>query len=181
MPKIAIVQCLEVVCHCEERQRRSNHVFKIASLPSVARNDDEPLPRAELLPKIRNKRKGFTLIETMIAIIVLAVCLTPFSILVVNVLQQNAYTQAQATSVALAEGEMERVTNLRFSSVANQVSTAFSAPFDNFSFQIAADYVNSGALNTAVAGPTDYKRVQVKVTNAILGVVTLTTLAANDW
>ncbi|MDI6758713.1 MAG: class I adenylate-forming enzyme family protein [Candidatus Omnitrophota bacterium] len=43
------VQPLEAFCHCEERQRRSNHVFEIASLPSVARNDDETLSRAELL------------------------------------------------------------------------------------------------------------------------------------
>ncbi len=54
-----IVQLPEVVCHCEERQRRRNPGFEIASLPSVARNDDETRPRTELL---QSKVKVFILI-----------------------------------------------------------------------------------------------------------------------
>jgi len=35
------------------------------------------------------KNNGFTLVETVLVIIVMGITLTPFSILVVNVMQQN--------------------------------------------------------------------------------------------
>lgn len=124
---------------------------------------------------------GFTLIEVVLVILVLAICLTPLCILVVNVVQKNALSQAQATGAALAEAQMERVTSLRFSAVNNVAETPFSSPFSAYSYEVISDYVNADDLNTAVAGPTDYKRVQVKITNNIIGSLTLTSLAANDW
>jgi Tfp pilus assembly protein PilV len=130
---------------------------------------------------MRKAKNGFTLIEIIALVVVMAIVLTPFSILVVNVMQRNAQSQAMATAVSLAEGELERVMALRFSGIANEALAAFAAPFSAYSYQVIVDYVNSGALNTPVVGPTDYKRVQVRVSNAISGAITLTTLAANDW
>jgi len=145
------------------------------------------------------KRKAFTLIETILVMIILGISLTPFSILVINVMQQNAYSQAHATAVSLAEKELERVTNLRFNDHAGggdvngvvcESTTAFGAPFASYSYQVAADYVNVADLNTSVGRPancpasgstTNYERVQVIVTNTIAGSVTLTSLIANDW
>ncbi|MCX5710064.1 MAG: type II secretion system protein [Candidatus Omnitrophica bacterium] len=127
------------------------------------------------------RSSGFTLIEAVIVIAVMGIVLVPFTILVVNVMSQNAYSQAQSTAVALGEGELERVTGTRFSSVAAEAATAFAAPFNNFTHQVVVDYVNSGALNTAVVGPTDYKRVQIKINSPVSGTITLTTLVADDW
>jgi prepilin-type N-terminal cleavage/methylation domain-containing protein len=127
------------------------------------------------------RKNGFTLIEVVIVILVLGICLAPFAVLVRNVMIKNTYSQAHATAVALAEGEMERVTNARFSAVADQAATAFSAPFAAYTSQIIADYVNANALNTPVGGPTDYKRVQIVVANTLIGSVTLTTVVENDW
>ena len=124
---------------------------------------------------------GFTLIETLLVIVVLAICLAPLCILVVNVVQKNSLSQAQATATGLAEAEMERVTSLRFSTVNDAAQAPFSNPFSSYSYEIAVDYVDANDLNTPVVGPTDYKRAQVKVSNAIIGSLTLTSLAANDW
>ncbi|MBM3244268.1 MAG: prepilin-type N-terminal cleavage/methylation domain-containing protein [Candidatus Omnitrophica bacterium] len=126
-------------------------------------------------------KKGFTLIETVIVIIVLAITLTPFSVLTTNVISRNVRSQGTATAVSLAEQEMERVTALRFSLAVDEAAASFSAPFNGFTKEIIVDYVNSGSLNTPVAGPTDYKRVQVKVTSATADTITLTTLITNDW
>jgi len=124
---------------------------------------------------------GFTLIEIIAVIVILAIVLTPFSILVVNVMRQNIYSQALATATSLTEEEMERVTNLRFSAVTNEAAVSFSVPFSVYTHQVIVDYVNANALNTPVAGPTDYKRVQIRVNSSISGTITLTTLVANDW
>jgi len=129
---------------------------------------------------MKNK-KAFTLIEAVLVIAIMGITLAPFSVLVVNVMRQNAYSQVQATAVALAEGQMEILTATRFSLLSDAASTPFSAPFSNYTYQVEVDYVNSGALNTPVVGPTDFKRVQVIVNNSLLGSLTLTSLVARDW
>jgi len=126
-------------------------------------------------------RKGFTLVETVMTMIILGIVLTPFSVLTTNVIARNVRSQASATAVALAESEMERVTSLRFSLVNDEALSSFSAPFNGFTKEIAVDYVNPNALDTPVAGPTDYKRIQIKVSSATADTITLTTLVANDW
>lgn len=125
------------------------------------------------------KKRGFTLIEVILSVVILAIALTPFSLLVANVIKQNIYSQAQTTAVSLAEGEFERITNMRFSAVADEASVAFVAPFTAYTHAAAVDYVDADALDTPVVGPTNYKRVQVIVDNAISGTITLTTLVTN--
>ena len=43
------------------------------------------------------------------------------------------------------------------------MDTNFTGDFSNFSAAVNVSYVNSTDLDTAVAGPTDYKRVEVVV------------------
>ena len=128
-----------------------------------------------------NRKSGFTIIETIIVIMVLGITLTPFAILVATVMQKNVYSQAQATAVSLAEGELERITGTRFSLLANEAQAAFSAPFMNYTHEVVVEYVNPLALNTPVVGPTDYKRVEIRINNVVSGTIKLISLAANDW
>lgn len=129
--------------------------------------------------KVVSRRTGFTLIEVIIVILILGIALMPLGVLMVNALSKNTYPSAQITAAALAEGEMDRITNQKFSTVAAVGSTAFSAPFAAYSYSVAVDYVDAGALNTPVVGPTNYKRVAVTVTSAASGNVTLVTLMTN--
>lgn len=131
--------------------------------------------------KAMRPKAGFTLIEVILTMVILSISLTSLSILVINVVRQNVLSQAQATSASLAEKETERLTNMRFSSVTTQAQTGFPAPFSAYSYEVIVDYVNAGDLNTPVAGPTDYKRARIIVTNDISGAITLTTLVTNDW
>lgn len=136
-------------------------------------------------------RRAFTLIEVILVMVILAISLTPLSILIVNVTQKNILSYAQAQASALAEKEMERVTQLRFSTLTCATSTPFSSPFSAFSYTVDVDYVNPSALDTSVGRPsgcsssggtnTNYKRVQVTVNNVITGPLTVTTLVTNDW
>lgn len=125
------------------------------------------------------KKNAFTLIETIMVMVILGIVLAPFSVLTVNVISRNVRSQASVTAVALAEGEMERVTSLRFSSVVDEAPSSFAAPFTVYTKEVAADYVNANALDTPVVGPTDYKRVQVKVSSGLSDTITLTTLVTN--
>jgi Tfp pilus assembly protein PilV len=127
------------------------------------------------------KESGFSIIETVLVMIILGVCLTPFAVLTVNVMTKNIYSQAQATAVALAEGEIERLTMTRYSLLANEASSAFSSPFSAYNKQTTVMYVTWTALNANSGSDTGYRNIQVQVSNSISGNITLTTLATKDW
>ena len=132
--------------------------------------------------KLIKEKSGFSLIETVLVIVILGICLTPFTILTVNVMTKNIYSQAQATAVALAEGEIERLTMMRYSLlVSDAVPNAFPSPFSAYTKQATVMYVNPNALNTNAGAATNYRNVQVQVSNSISGNITLTTLVTKDW
>ena len=131
--------------------------------------------------KLLKEKSGFSLIETVLVMVILGICLTPFAILTVNVMSKNIYSQAQATAVALAEGEIERLTMTRYSLLANEASSAYPSPFSAYNKQTTVMYVTWTALNTNSGSDTGYRNIKVQVSNSISGNITLTTLAAKDW
>lgn len=136
------------------------------------------------------QKKAFTLIETILVVVVLGISLPPLCILIVNVVQKNVLSQVQATATSLAEREMERVTALRFSGVNCEPQTALGSPFSTYAYKVDVDYVNAADLNTSVGQPslcasaggttTNYKRVQITVSHSITGDLKLTTLVTNN-
>jgi Tfp pilus assembly protein PilV len=126
------------------------------------------------------RRQGFSVIEAIVVIVVLAIALVPFGLAILNILTKNIAPQALATATALAEMELERVLALRFSAINDVAKASFASPFGAYQSEVLVDYVDAGDLNTAVIGPTNYKRIQIKVTNDIIPeAVSITTLATN--
>jgi prepilin-type N-terminal cleavage/methylation domain-containing protein len=125
------------------------------------------------------KEKAFSLIEVVLVMLVIGISVTPLCLALVNIIHRNVFTQAHATAVALAEGEVERLTNARFSLVDDEAPVSCDAPFAHYSRETIVDYVDSGDLNTPVVGPTNYKRVQIKVNSPLSGEIVLTTVLAN--
>jgi prepilin-type N-terminal cleavage/methylation domain-containing protein len=118
---------------------------------------------------------GFTLVELVVAIVLGAIILIPTSVVVVEAMMKSVNPEYFTTASFLLEQELERVENLRFSEVANQGPTAYTGNFSTYSYQVSFYYVNPGALNTQVAGPTDYKRVTISI--ARLGLPSLSAVA----
>ena len=125
--------------------------------------------------------------EAVLVILICGITLTPFSILMVNITAKHATTLVMNTAVMLADNEMERIMQQPFLNITNESLTTFGGDFSAYSHQVLVDYINatnSSALNIPVAGPTDYKRVQVRVVSAglpDLGNVTVTSMATRDW
>ena len=119
----------------------------------------------------RKNKSGFTIVELVAVIIVLAVCLAPFGVMFSHVMEKHAEPEAQQVATALAQSEIERASNLRFSNIANEGPTIFPN-FPNYSYQV---------IVTPIAGQHDmdeYKQIEVRVTNSSLGVtVSLITIA----
>lgn len=126
------------------------------------------------------KKNGFTLIELIMTIVIGAIILIPVSVLVVESVTNTIMPEHFAIASSLLEREIERVSNLRFSAVANEGPTSYGGNFSEYLRQVSFYYVNSGALNTQVAGPTDYKRVTITISRSGLPSVSAVTLLTNN-
>jgi prepilin-type N-terminal cleavage/methylation domain-containing protein len=130
--------------------------------------------------KLRASDKGFSLIETILATVILAVSFLSLVYVFTSTTRHSGNLDFMNTAVLLAHETMEQVTAKPFADVANIGTTSYGGNFNRYSFQVAVGYVNVGDLNTQVGGPTDYKRVTVTVTaTGWTGTITLICIKGN--
>jgi len=121
-------------------------------------------------------KKGYSLIELIIVIIIIPICIGGVAIVFQNVLVRGFRVRAMTTSAALAEEKMDETLRLGYSDVADVSSTAFGAPFGDYTYTVVVINVESNALDTSVVAATGYKNVKVNVTHSEIGTITLTSL-----
>jgi Tfp pilus assembly protein PilV len=130
--------------------------------------------------KLRRNRKGFTLIEAVLAVVLVATAFLSLSYLISNTTLFNINLDMSTTAIMLARGQMAETMAKPYANVQEVAQTSFSGDFAFYRYQIAVDYVNPGDLDTPVTGPTEYKRVVVTVTaSGWLGVVQLSSVKTN--
>jgi Tfp pilus assembly protein PilV len=108
--------------------------------------------------------RGFTLIETAIAMVVLMVAGLAASSLFVYSIQYNAGASDRATAQTIAQRQMESLRKTAFDSLAASTSTVTSVG-RNFTVSVAV--CNDGSA--ACGGSTAFKRLTVTVTPANAG------------
>jgi len=111
--------------------------------------------------------KGFTLIETIISIVIIGIAFLGLMAVVTGVFTNASHDEVLAIATTLAKGEMERVSGLGWS-VADD-SGSFSGNFSNYSWEVDVTDTDS-----------EHRQIDVSVTNSIIGGVTLTTMATNN-
>jgi len=125
--------------------------------------------------------KGFTLIETIIGIVVLGVIALGLFATFTGVFKNAVQDETITVAVSLAKGEMERVTKLAWASILNQYRDApvsFGGNFSNYSWQVRVDRVPTAIVHTT--NMNQYKQVEVRVTNPIVGDISLKTIVTNN-
>ena len=125
----------------------------------------------------RNKDRGFTLIELVVAIVVISIAVSGLLVTFSNIIRATVQPEVINISTHLAEQEMERETALRFSSVANVASTNFGGSFSAYSFQVAVSAVPAALANDP--GMANYKQVLVTVTHTSGVSLSLTSVVTN--
>ena len=124
--------------------------------------------------------KGFTIVETVIAIVVIGIAFLGLLSVFMGVFTNAVRDETMAIAVSLTKGEMERVSSLDFDSVSdeNRDSPAgFSGNFSNYSWQVRVDAVPVGIANDP--SMDNYKQVEVRITNTMIGSVSLKTIVTN--
>lgn len=128
---------------------------------------------------IKNK-KGMTLLELVLSIIIIAMCVLPLSVIYTQVLAKIYKSRVMTIASGLAEEKMDQATAKGYSGVVNESSTNFSSPFSSYSSQVVVNYVNAADLNTSVDPTvTEYKRVEVRVVHGEIGTAKMVSLLTN--
>ena len=139
-------------------------------------------------------KRGFTLIEIIMIIVVVSIAIPALLILVGGEAGRGVESEIRVTATNVAKQLMEEIRSKRWDEnspippgtastlgidageTAGDLSTYddiddyiagapdVSVGDVTYSRNVAVSYVNSDALNTTVAGPTDYKRIQITVT-----------------
>lgn len=108
--------------------------------------------------------KGFSLIEAVISIVILASSFLGLVHVLSNTTTQNIDIDISTTAVLLAQETMAEEKASAFSGVTSIETTSFGGDFANYFYNVDVRYVNPGNLDQIVAGPTSYKRIVVTVT-----------------
>ena len=125
--------------------------------------------------------KGFTLIETIIGIVVIGIISLGLLAVFTGVFTNAARDEVLTVATSLAKGELERATRLNYASIVNQnrgTPVSFGGDFANYSWQIRVDPVPVAIANDA--GMVNYKQVESRVTNTMLGDISLKTIVTNN-
>jgi prepilin-type N-terminal cleavage/methylation domain-containing protein len=124
--------------------------------------------------------KGFTLIETIISIVIIGIAFMGLLSIFTAVYKNAVYDETLTVSAMLAGAEMERVRALSFAGVDDEnrdSPEAFTGIFSNYRWQVRLDPVPVAIANDPAMA--DYKQVEVRVSNDIAGQVSLKTIVAN--
>ncbi len=125
--------------------------------------------------------RGFTLIETVIGIVAIGIIALGLFATFTGVFTNACRDEVATIGTSLAKGEMERVARLSFASIVDQnrgAPVSFGGNFSNYSWQIRVDPVPSGIASDP--GMTNYKQVESRVTNALIGDISLKTIVTNN-
>mgnify|MGYP002633301230 CR=1 FL=1 len=112
--------------------------------------------RLKLTTKIpeTTSSKGFTLIEVMIAIVILSVGLLGMASLTVGIIKGNKFSNEVTTATTLGQDKMEDIRRTGYSSVAAETKAVLPSPDDQYKREVTV-------TNNSPA--TDMKTVNVKV------------------
>ena len=116
-------------------------------------------------------QKGFTLIEVILVIVIMAIAIPSLITGVSFMTQGQVNTLGTTTAADLAQEKLEQIIAdkrnpaVGFSNITNARYPAETpvTGFSNYNRSVNIICVSAADLNTAVACPTDYKRVAVTV------------------
>lgn len=118
-------------------------------------------------PPERKRRSGFTLIEVLIAIVILSVGLLGMASLTGSIILVNKLNSDLTTATTLSQDKMESIRSDAYGSVESETKTDCTPPFDAFQREVtvANDSPASGMKTVTVKvcwGPSDAHNVELK-------------------
>lgn len=116
---------------------------------------------------MKNKR-GFTLVEVIIAIVVIGIFMYAGMDVLINSGKSSVTTDSIVVAQSLAEEKMEEIMSKPYALVSSEASTPFTGGFSSYVSSVNVDWVSDSDLDASTGSNTGYKRIRVSVSAPLL-------------
>jgi len=114
---------------------------------------------------VKPKNGGFTLIELMIAIVILSVGLLGMATLTGSIVQKNKFSNDLTAATTLAQDKMELIRANGYASAVSETKTACAGDFSEYQREVIVSTLSAGMKQVTVKvywGPSDAHDVEIK-------------------
>jgi type IV pilus assembly protein PilV len=105
--------------------------------------------------KLHDNNSGFTLIEVLVAMVILSVGLLGTAALITGIINSNKVSNRITTATVLAQDKMEEIKRIGYSSE-NEPRAVLSSPYNNYEREVTGLDVESPAANMRTVTVTVY-------------------------
>jgi len=86
--------------------------------------------------RLQDNNSGFTLIEVLVAMVILSVGLLGTAALITGIINGNKVSNRITTATVLAQDKMEEIKGLDYSSVVSEPRSSLPSPYDQYERQV---------------------------------------------
>jgi type IV pilus assembly protein PilV len=114
---------------------------------------------------------GFTLIEVMIALVVMSIGLTALAAVQISAIQGNAFSKRMTTAVSIADEKMEQIKSNLYTKIVSESSSQITQSNLNFTRQVTvtnnSPLTNTKTINVTVSWSEGSKSHSVPITTIV--------------
>jgi type IV pilus assembly protein PilV len=115
--------------------------------------------------------EGFTLIEIMIALVVMSIGLTALAAVQISAIQGNAFSKRMTTAVSIADEKMEQIKSNLYAEIVSESSSQITQSNLNFTRQVTvtnnSPLTNTKTINVTVSWSEGSKSHSVPITTIV--------------
>ncbi|MEA3416821.1 MAG: prepilin-type N-terminal cleavage/methylation domain-containing protein [Thermodesulfobacteriota bacterium] len=86
--------------------------------------------------RLRDNNSGFTLIEVLIAMVILTVGLLGTAALIIGIINSNKLSNRISTATVLAQDKMEDIKRIGYNNAVSETKASMSSPYDNYEREV---------------------------------------------
>jgi type IV pilus assembly protein PilV len=114
---------------------------------------------------------GFTLIEVMIALVVMSIGLTALAAVQISAIQGNAFSKRMTTAVSIVDEKMEQIKSNLYTEIVSESSSQITQSNLNFTRQVTvtnnSPLTNTKTINVTVSWSEGSKSHSVPITTVV--------------
>jgi prepilin-type N-terminal cleavage/methylation domain-containing protein len=115
---------------------------------------------------------GFTLIEVMIALVVMSIGLTALAAVQISAIRGNDFSKRMTTAISIAEAKMEQIKSNSYANIISESSIQITQSSMNFTRQVTvtnniAPLTNTKMVNVTVSWSEGSKSHSVPITTIV--------------